>query len=228
MINISQIFCKLYDEYLFTHKQPQKITRRKYSTQIIFESLTKFVSNSCYFSRFSDTGLISGKYLNQIHHFLLKFSFYDLLYKHLLDIYLELTNCSTFKRLSIDSTFIRNILGSESKARNPKYYNPIKEGGVKVQILVDTYRTVIGLHITDCIDSDYTALKPLLDNMFIDESKLKNNNNTILCDAGYEGLTNNYMLTERGYNVCMSYNSRNRKIDSRKILPVTQKESTYI
>lgn len=82
MINISQIFCKLYDEYLSTHKQSQKITRRKYSTQIIFESLTKFVYNSCYFSRFSDTGLISGKYLNQIHHFLLKFSFYDLLYKH--------------------------------------------------------------------------------------------------------------------------------------------------
>ena len=221
MINISHIFCKLYDEYLFAHKQSHKITRRKYSTQVIFESLIKFVSNSCYFCRFSDTGLISGKYLNQIHHFLLKYSFYDLLYKHLLDIYLELTNCSTLKRLSIDSTFIRNVLGSESKARNPKYYN---KTGFKVQILVDTCRTVIGLHITDCVDSDYTALKPLLGNTFIEESKLMDNNNTILCDAGYEGLTNNYMLTEGGYNICMSYNSRNRKIESSKILPATEKE----
>jgi hypothetical protein len=60
--------------------------------------------------------------LNQLHQFLVKYNFYDELYVSVLMEYLKLTNYSTLTTLSIDSTFIRNILGRDL-SRNPAYNN---------------------------------------------------------------------------------------------------------
>lgn len=79
MINLKQIFIDSYNEYVNKYKFTKHNSSTKYPTEKIYNALYKFTNNSVYFSRYTE--IINGKYLNEIHNFLIKYSFYDILYK---------------------------------------------------------------------------------------------------------------------------------------------------
>lgn len=206
MVKFNSIFIETYREVKKKHTIAKYTTNFSYDAKIICNTLTDFVNNSCYFSLFK--GSIDGKYLNGIHISLVDYSFYDILYKKILTIYLEITNYTTLKKLSYDSSFVRNINGVELNGRNPHYYN---KPGFKINFLVDTLRTTIGISYNDSTESDSLTIKYLFQNLFVTESLLQSHTDTILCDSGYEGLNNNYILTEKGFSIYMGYNLRNNK-----------------
>ena len=74
-------------------------------------------------------------------------------------IFFELTNYETINTVSQDSTFVRNIFSIKCK-RNPQYYN---KPGLKIHAIVDTLRTPISLHVSDCTDHDSRFIKELID-----------------------------------------------------------------
>ena|SRR5579872_1255361 len=150
MINFSDFFCKEIDSYYKRYKQNNgKI--KKHVLQKRYLSLLNFINKECYWSRFNvdtvteeciNSNYIDGKYLNQIHNYLTKYNFYDKCYSGVLEEYFKATNYSTLHTLSIDSTFIRNILG-HGLSRNPEYKN---KPGLKVHVLVDTPKLVYPYH----------------------------------------------------------------------------------
>ncbi len=204
MINLSKIFGETYKEYCLEHKFIKHISKSKHSVQDIFLAFHKFVRNSTYFSR--HTEIVNGKQLNKIHNFLVEYSFYDILYKKILDIYLNVTNYETLKFISFDGQFIRNILCTEYNDRNPFYNN---KPGLKVHIIVDELRTPISLLITESTDNDALSVKPLFENIFIDASCLQKHTLSVAADTGYEGFMNNYYIAEKGLDFYVGYNKRN-------------------
>jgi len=210
MINLLEIFTETYNFCKKNNKSESHMTRIKYKAPDIFNTLKKLISNSCYFSRFTD--LINGKYLNEIHLSLEGFSFYDLLYKKLLSVYLDLTDNKTLEKIAGDSMFVRNINGCELNGRNPQYYN---KPGFKANFIVDELRVPIALTFSDCIDNDSLSMKPLFENMFIEKPVLDAHVKIALFDSAYEGLINNYFLTEEcNMETYMGYNKRNSKYDN--------------
>ena len=87
IINFSEIFTILLNKYYEKYKNNNGFIK-KHLLQTRYLSLLSFIYNSCYWSRFNkdpDTGkwlsnCISGKYLNEIHLFLVKHNFYRTLY----------------------------------------------------------------------------------------------------------------------------------------------------
>ncbi len=100
---------------------------------------------------------------------LIKCDFYNMLHKKLLDIYFELTNYEPINTVSQDSTFVRNILSIKCK-RNPQYYN---KPGLKIHAIVDTLRTPISLHVSDCTDHDSRFVKELIYKKIITNDNFK-------------------------------------------------------
>ena len=117
-INFSNIFTSKLSDYYNRYKNNNG-SIKKYFLQRRFEALIHFLYNSSYWSRFNKCALtgkwlkdcITGKYLNELHLFLIKYGFYRSLYIHILSIYLRITNYKTLENISVDSTFIRNVLG---------------------------------------------------------------------------------------------------------------------
>ena len=70
-------------------------------------SLIKYIQN-----------IISGPHLNEKHNFYVKHDFYANLYRKLLSTYLTFTDFKSINTISVDSSFIRNILGVNAD-RNP-------------------------------------------------------------------------------------------------------------
>ncbi len=208
--NISEIFAETYNEYRNKYKYTEHTSRIKYTAQDIYLMLHDFTYNSAYFSRFK--GTINGSYLNEIHQFLIKHSFYDILYEKLLNIYLNITNYATLNDISADSAFIRNILGKDCN-RNPFYNN---KPGFKCHVIVDSNRVPISLVITNCTENDSLSIQSLFDNLFINKKYIKENTN-VLIDSGYESSLNNYYLTQKGFNVYAGYNKRISVINNVKI-----------
>lgn len=206
MINISELFIKTYEEYVRKHKSKKHESHSKYKMQDLFISLHNFVSNCSYFSKYD--GIIKGKYLNEIHNFLSKGSFYDILYKKIMDTYLEITELKTLEELSFDSSFTRNILGHEIHDRNPHYNN---KPGMKMQVMVDKLRVPISFFCTTCSENDSLSVIKLFEESFINVNVLRENTSTILCDSGYESLSNNHYITENGFEIYEGYNKRNNK-----------------
>lgn len=203
MINFNDIFIETYKD---CRKTSVYATNVHYDANQICNSVYKFVNNSCYFNLVNYP--IKGKYLNEIHIKLVNCLFYDKFYNKILDKYLKITNYKTLHTLSYDSTFIRNINGKELNSRNPHYYN---KPGFKLNVLVDKLRTPIGISFMDSTVSDSLSVNNMFDNLHISKELMKLHTETLLFDSGYEGLINNYILTEQGYNIYMGYNKRNNK-----------------
>ncbi len=141
MIKLLDIFVSENNKYFKKYKLVNHIPQNqiKYKPCHIFKDMHCFLDNCCYFSKYEGK-YMKGTYLNKIHHFLIDYSFYDILYGKLLDIYFNLTNYESLNELSGDSFFIRNINGCKLNSRNPKYYN---KPGFKVNIIIDKLRTPI-------------------------------------------------------------------------------------
>ena len=214
IINFSEIFTILLNKYYEKYKNNNGFIK-KHLLQTRYLSLLSFIYNSCYWSRFNkdpDTGkwlsnCISGKYLNEIHLFLVKHNFYRTLYSCILNIYLQVTNYQTLQNISIDSCFIRNILGTYL-SRNPNYYN---KPGLKVHAIVDLYKVPISFIVTDCNISDSAIVQQLIENMFIDINTINDHCQTFLADSAYSGFITTEYITSIGLNVMIGRNKQHTK-----------------
>lgn len=227
-INISDMFIETHESYIKTYKNNNG-TIKKHASQNRYLELLQFVSNSSYWARHNldvynteklkinnhnsmqsyvyKKNCISGKYLNEIHLFFVKFNFYKILYKKLIMIYLSITNYETLKNLSIDSSFSRNILGKSLK-RNPHYNN---KTGLKIHAIVDSNRVPISIFISDGCMNDSITLTDLFDNLFIDKSILESHTESILADSSYSSIINIRDLTNMGFNIMMGRNTQHTK-----------------
>ena len=152
-------------------------------------------------------GELSGKYLNELHQFFIKYNFYDSLYVKILMQYLEHTNFQTLKSVSIDSFFVRNILG-ENLQRN-SYYN--NKSGLKVHSIVDSNGVVLSLYVSEGIVNDSVTINMLLKNLFIDKDLFCLHIDEFLADSAYSGISNIYNLTMFGFRVVMGRNKQHVK-----------------
>ena len=188
---------------------------KKHVMQKRYESLLHFVNNSCYWTRFNWNAdkkewlhdNITGKYLNQIHHYFIKFNFYDSIYQDVLNKYLISTDFKTLNNLSIDSFFVRNIEGI-GLSRNPIYHN---KPGFKIHTLVDSNRVAISIIITDCNISDSVVVQRLIVNKFIDNSIFQKHCHIFLADSAYSGFTTIEYLTSIGLKIVMGHNKQYTK-----------------
>ena len=208
-INFSNIFIDQYQRYLIDNdKNSENI--KIHTIQNRYLEILKFTNNSAYWTRHNRnpiTGkympnLISGKYLNEIHNFLIKNNFYDKLYKSVLDIYLKLTNYQTLKTLAIDSQFVRNIIG-ENCNRNPQYYN---KPGFKIHSLVDSEKVPISICETSSTVNDSVVTQKLIDSKFVDDKIFKDHVKNLLADTAYSGLLNINNITSKGIGIIMGKN----------------------
>ena len=157
--------------------------------------------------------MITGKYLNNIHNFLVNDNFYRLLYKRILDKYLEITNYQTLKTISVDSQFIRNVAG-ENCEKNPHYYNKRFAGrkpGLKVHSLVDSERVAISICDSPSTVNDSVVIKDLFDSNFVDDQIFKDHAKVLLADTAYSGLLNINDITSQGIGIIMGKNKSHIK-----------------
>lgn len=66
-------------------------------------------------------GKVNGKYLNKRHNKYVKWNVYECLYRIILLSYYSTNNFNKLKYQAIDSTFIKNIYGSEIYGRCKQY-----------------------------------------------------------------------------------------------------------
>lgn len=213
-INMSEIFISKLKSYYDKYKNNNG-SIKKHSLQERYLSLLQFTYNCSYWSRFNKnpdtnkwhTNCMTGKYLNEIHLFLVKFNFYRSLYIHILNIYLKITNYETLKNISIDSCFIRNIQGY-NLSRNPAYNN---KPGLKVHALVDSNRVPISFLVTDCNVHDSVIVQQLIENIFIDKITFSKYCKIFLADSAYSGLITVEYITSIGLSIFMGRNNNHVK-----------------
>ena len=115
-INLSEIFIECHNKYITEDKH-----LKRWKIQERFQELMNFTNKECYWSRHNtDTdnkgkfyhieGKMTGKYLNELHNKFLD-ELYIEIYKKLLKIYFKINEYSSLNTSSIDSSFVRNILG---------------------------------------------------------------------------------------------------------------------
>ena len=228
-INFSEIFISKLTDYYDKYKNNNG-SIKKHFLQERYLSLLHFISNSCYWSRFNKNpetgewidGSITGKYLNEIHLFLVKYDFYRILYSFILDKYLKITNYETLKNISVDSCFIRNIHG-QNLSRNPVYHN---KPGLKIHALVDSFRVPVSFIVTDCNVHDSCVVQKLIENCFIDKSIFSKYCQTFLADSAYSGfITIDYITTVIGLNIIIGRNNQHaRKINNINVASIDDLE----
>lgn len=103
----------------------------------------------CLLGRFDDD-VISGKYLNKIHLINIEMKVYETLYEKLFMIYAQ-ENPEELLKLSIDSTFVQNVLCTDCYDRNQHYYN---KTGLKIQTMCDAIGTPLRFFLTSAVEND--------------------------------------------------------------------------
>lgn len=215
-INLSELFIKTHTEVYAKYKNYKNNCKpRKYQVQQKYLTLLNFVSKECYWSKFNFDigkdkyidGEISGKYLNEMHLILVKYNFYDILYKKLIDIYITTTNHETIDTVSQDSMFSRNINMTGCK-RNPQYYN---KPGLKIHAIVDNLRTPIAIGISESTDHDSHFISELMDKKFVDDNIFYDKCHTFLADSAYNTDMNTVNLTGKGLDVVFGRNKQHIK-----------------
>ena len=225
-LNFSKLYIKTHDEYINKYKNNNgKI--KKHTTQIRYLALNEFCRSHVYWSRFNLDSIqmdineqnninykniykkdkISGKYLNELHNFFIKHNFYNTLYTNTLIEYLNYTNFKTLKSISIDSFFVRNILGRDLR-RNTHYNN---KSGLKVHALVDSKGVVLSIYISEGVVNDSITINKLLNNLLIKKELLSPHIDEFLADSAYSSINNIYDLTSYGFNVIMGRNKQHIK-----------------
>jgi len=159
---------------------------KKYKTQERYLTLLSFVENSCYWTRFNRNA--------ETHKYNKNF---------ISGKYLN----ETINTVSQDSTFVRNILSLKCK-RNPQYYN---KPGLKIHAIVDTLRTPISLHVSDCTDHDSRFIKELIDKKIIANDNFYKECHTFLADSAYNTESNIIDLTSGGMDVIFGRNKQHIK-----------------
>jgi Transposase DDE domain len=203
-------------ELLVTRLKPsvnEKYIRNKIFEEIDFiDGILEVIDNCTYWTRYKN-GKINGSYLNKKHLLYCKWGVYDCLYKIMLTFYCEANKFEKFKYQSIDTTFVRNLYGSEMKGMNVQYKS---KNGIKVSYVSDNLGVPISIAMAAGNVSDCVIAKEQINDFFIDPEtkRVKKNNRykqTMLADAAYYDNNFKKILRRRGYKGIIDVNPRNTK-----------------
>jgi len=217
-IELSKMFEKII-KLVAPYKNPKQQTSKKYNDIDFIRELIRFVkSGSTYWSKFDSP--ISG--LHKKHKYYCSINAYAHLYLFLLTRYKKHNN-GALKIQSIDSKFVKNIMGTEYVDRNPHYKN---KNGFKLSQEVDSngvwYSTVIGHSSESDIKLAYVNYdNRILEINTLDASKNNKHKQYYLADKGYDSRANKQFLTDMGYTPIIATNKRNAR---RQIRKMTQEE----
>lgn len=101
------------------HKNEHYARNKKYEEIDFINGIIDIINNCSYWSRYK--GKINGKYLNKRHNEYIKWGVYECLYRIVLLSYYSTNKFNKLKYQSIDSTFIKNLYGTEIYGRCKQY-----------------------------------------------------------------------------------------------------------
>lgn len=212
-LNFSDLFCAKYAELFSKHKKNNgKI--KQHTFQIRYNNLMNFIGNGTYWSLFNynyvtkkplpGKELVPGKYMNELHNYLVQRDFYHDLYRCVLEEYLKFTKYETLSTIAIDSCFIRNK-NCEDSDRNPKNGN---KPGHAIHAIVDSRGVPISLVFKPSTVHDSTVITELFDNKFVSDEVLSKYCHTFLADSSYTTFNVTDYVTQKGLNYIGGRNSR--------------------
>ena len=189
----------------------KSIRKPKYTQMDFIEGIIDVLNNNTYWVRYK--GKVSGSYLNSKHNEYCKLGVYDLMYYIILEIYFKDSKYHKLQNQSIDTTFIRNLYGTELTQRNPQYKS---KKGIKVSSIVDSNGVAFSYAISKGAKNDAKIAQKQINNCIInpDTKRVKNNNRykqNIYADAGYDSKELIEELQKKGYKVTTDVNIRNTK-----------------
>ena len=90
--------------------------------------------------------------------------------------------------------------------------------------IVDNRNVVLALSTSSSIDSDMVSVKPLFDNLFIDERILIKYCDDFTADSGYRNFINTKFLTEKGLNTIIGFNKKKSINNNINVTDATEDE----
>ena len=190
----------------------QKYVRNKKYEEIDFiDGIIDIIDNCTYWTRYK--GHIDGGYLNKKHLQYCKWGIYDCLYNIILKFYYENNKFEKIKYQSIDTTFVRNLYGSEMKGMNVQYKS---KNGLKVSYITDKIGVPISIAMAGGNEHDCKIAKQQINEFLIDPetNRVKNNNRykqTMFADAIYYETEFKTILLKKGYKSIIDVNQKNTK-----------------
>ena len=200
-----------------SYKRHAKFTIYDYVVGII-DVMKNYTSWNAY------NGIIPGNTLRKKHSEWTKLGIYEAVHKSSLNKYLKTTKrTEELKYQSIDSTFVRDINGSEESNYSGTYKCRKSESalGISVTEIVTTKGIPLSISIDGANKYDSTLLPAAIDNIVIncDTKKYKNHNRFkqyLLADKGYDSKENHKLCIKKGYTPLIAQNRRN--IKNKKLL----------
>jgi hypothetical protein len=216
---------------LVEHLKPTKNSyyRRniKYTDLDFINGIIDIINNGTYWNRYK--GTVPGKYLNKKHNEYCNMGVYDCLYRVILKVYFCKSKYNKLKYQTVDTTFIRNLYGSEMLQRNVQYKS---KNGIKVSAIDDVNGVPIALAIGAGAKNDAKIAIEQINNTFIDtdtkrvckSNKYKQN---MYADAQYDSEEFIQTYQNNGYKVTTDVNIRNTK-DEDKLKILKKRKKIYL
>lgn len=171
------------------NKNKSYIRNVKYTNMDFINGIMDVINNCTYWTRYNNPNYNSnfGSYLNKKHNHYCKIGVYDCLYNIIVNIYFSKSKYSKLKNQTIDTTFIRNLYGTEMIQRNPQYKS---KNGIKVSTINDVNGVPHSIAIGKGATNDAKIAISQLKFSFIElnTKNVKNNNKysqKIFADAQY-------------------------------------------
>jgi hypothetical protein len=221
------ILMNIIVDHLKANKNINYARNVKYTQMDFIKGIIDILNNNTYWSRYK--GIVPGKYLNKKHNEYCKIGVYECMYRIVLHAYQSQSNYTNLKYQTIDSTFVRNLYGTEMLNMNAKYKN---KKGIKVSFKNDQpgvpLSIAIGTGSTNDAKIAYEQLK--YDFIELNTNKVKNNNRYkqyIYGDAAYHSNKLHAALKKKGYTPVTDVNIRNTK-DETKLKQLNKLKRRYL
>jgi Transposase DDE domain len=199
----------------------------KYTQMDFIKGIIDVINNCTYWSRYK--GKVPGKYLNTKHIEYCKLGVYEYMYFIILMIYYKKSKYQKLKDQSMDSTFIRNLYGTEMIQRNP--HNKSKNG-IKISTINDNTGVAHSIAIGRGATNDAKIVQEQINFSFIDTNtkNVQNNNRyrqNIYGDSQYDSKDLHDILRKKGYKPITDVNKRNTN-DETKLKQLEKRKRQYL
>ena len=193
----------------------------------IINGIINVLNNNTYWTRYK--GIVKGKYLNQKHNEYCDWGVYECMYLIILELYYKDNKYTKLKHQSIDTTFIRNLYGTEMIQRNPHYKS---KNGIKVSSITDDNGVSFSYAIAKGAKNDAKIALEQINNNFIDVNtkQVENNNRykqNFYGDAMYDNKELINALKKKKYKPIIDVNIRNTK-NAAKRKQLKKRKNEYI
>ena len=232
------LLMKILIDNLEKFKNKSYVRHVKYTKMDFINGIIDIINNNTYWRRYKKPiNGPDGNYLNKKHNQYCRLGLYEYLYYIIVNIYFEKSKYAKLKHQSIDTTFIRNLYGTELIQRNTQNKS---KNGIKVSTINDVNGVVTSLAIGKGAMNDSKIAIEQLKFSFVEANtkQVKNNkkySQNMYADSQYDSEELYKILRGKGYRPITDVNIRNTKNETklkelkkrkRKYLKVASKRSS--